>query len=401
MVSKAPRRSRVRVAAPTYPRVDEDDPGCAPTGKASDSDTLRFRLTVECAPVGIAHVRPDGRWLWVNDCLCSLIGYSREELLCRTFQDITHPDDLAADLAQVQEALGGERATYAMDKRYLRKDGAVVWARLTVTLVRDAEGRPEYFIAIIEDITERKRLEEEHAHLWSVVGHEISTPLTSLKARAQLLRRQLAGQHVVAEATQAHLAGIERAVSQLERQALDLRVAARADQGSFTLELTRCDLVALCAQAVEAEQLAEDGREIRLEAPAAPIYVDADADRLGQVLTNLLTNAVKYSPADRPVTVSVGHTGDLATVAVLDEGTGIPAEAIPRLFGRFYRVPGIEARGGGGASLGLGLYIARTIVERHAGTLTVESSPGVGSTFRVTLPRAAEGEWPDRDDGGS
>jgi PAS domain S-box-containing protein len=120
----------------------------------------RFRGTFENAAVGIAHVGLDGHWLRVNDRLCEITGYSHEELLMRTFQDITHPDDLEADLTSVRQVLAGEIATYAMEKRYLRKDGGIVWVTLTVSLVRKPSGKPDYFISVVEDITPRKQAEE-------------------------------------------------------------------------------------------------------------------------------------------------------------------------------------------------------------------------------------------------
>jgi PAS domain S-box-containing protein len=120
----------------------------------------RFRHTFENAAVGIAHVGLDGHWLRVNDRLCEITGYSHEELRARTFQDITHPDDLEADLTAVRQVLAGEIATYAMEKRYIRKDGGIVWINLTVSLVRQPSGEPDHFISIVEDITLRKQAEE-------------------------------------------------------------------------------------------------------------------------------------------------------------------------------------------------------------------------------------------------
>ena len=118
------------------------------------------RATFEQAAVGIAHVGIDGRWLRVNDKLCAIVGYSREELLQLTFQDITHIDDLGKDLGHMHQVLSGEIKTYSMEKRYLRKDGSTVWANLTVSLVHAAGGEPRHFIAVVEDITGRKRVEE-------------------------------------------------------------------------------------------------------------------------------------------------------------------------------------------------------------------------------------------------
>lgn len=118
------------------------------------------RATFDQAAVGIAHVGTDGRWLRVNDKLCAIVGYSREELLQLTFQDITHPDDLEVDLGYMRQVLSGRIETYSIEKRYVRKDRSLVWINLTVSLVRTAAGEPRHFISVVEDITDRKRAEE-------------------------------------------------------------------------------------------------------------------------------------------------------------------------------------------------------------------------------------------------
>ncbi len=128
----------------------------------------RFRATFEQAAVGIAHVSPQGRFLRINQKFCDIVGYTRAEMLARTFQDITYPDDLEVDLDYVRQVLDGEIATYSMVKRYIRKDGTVVWVNLTVALVRDSAGAPDYFISVVEDITARHRAEEESRLLQSI-----------------------------------------------------------------------------------------------------------------------------------------------------------------------------------------------------------------------------------------
>jgi PAS domain S-box-containing protein len=120
----------------------------------------RFQATFEQAAVGIAHMSPEGRFLRVNKKFCDIVGYSEDEMLGLTFQDITHPDDLDADLEYVRQVLDREIETYSMDKRYYRKDGATVWVNLTVSLVFDRGGSPNYFVSVIKDISERKLAEE-------------------------------------------------------------------------------------------------------------------------------------------------------------------------------------------------------------------------------------------------
>ncbi|MEF3696079.1 ATP-binding protein [Desulfolutivibrio sp.] len=119
----------------------------------------RFEATFEQAAVGLAHVAPDGRWLRVNRKLCDILGYGLDELRRKTFQEVTHPDDLEADVAHVARLLSGEIPSYAMEKRYVRADGGTVWVQLTVSLVRDDAGRPDYFISVVEDIDRRKGVE--------------------------------------------------------------------------------------------------------------------------------------------------------------------------------------------------------------------------------------------------
>jgi PAS domain S-box-containing protein len=128
-------------------------------GDALRASEDRFEATFEQAAVGIALVATDGHWLRVNRKLCEIVGYTPDELMTKTFQDITHPDDLEADLGQVRRMLAREIDSYAMEKRCLHKNGGIVWINLTVTLIWRADGTPDYFISVIEDITARKQAE--------------------------------------------------------------------------------------------------------------------------------------------------------------------------------------------------------------------------------------------------
>jgi PAS domain S-box-containing protein len=129
----------------------------------------QFRATFEQAAVGIAHVGTQGHWLRVNQKLCDIVGYSRQELLDRTFHDLTHPDDLETELYYLRQFLGGELKTYRMEKRYIHRSGSHLWINLTVSLVSASSGAPKYFIYVVEDITERKRSELALSHLAAIV----------------------------------------------------------------------------------------------------------------------------------------------------------------------------------------------------------------------------------------
>ncbi|WP_144241177.1 PAS domain-containing hybrid sensor histidine kinase/response regulator [Fimbriimonas ginsengisoli] len=143
----------------------------------------RFRGTFEAAPIGIAHVGLDGSWLRINDALCRIVGYTREELLGRTFGDITHPDDLEADWALAKSVAAGEIPTYSMEKRYIRSDGSLVWVNLTVSMLRDERGEPVHYVSIVEDISERKQtaeaLQESEDHFRFMVDSNLQVPWTA------------------------------------------------------------------------------------------------------------------------------------------------------------------------------------------------------------------------------
>ncbi len=150
---------------------------------------MRLRATFEHVPVGIAQVGPDGCWLWVNRHLADILGYSQRELLALTFQDVTHSDDLDADLEQYQRTLAGELSSYRIEKRYIRKDGSPVWINLTVSLVRE-EGQPDYFVCVIEDISRRRQAEDEIRRLNMELERQVRESTAELERQTEALREQ-------------------------------------------------------------------------------------------------------------------------------------------------------------------------------------------------------------------
>ena len=218
----------------------------------------------------------------------------------------------------------------------------------------------------------------------SVAAHELKTPLTSLLGQAQLLQRRMSrdGAHDVRQ--QVGAAVIVSQARRLDRMISALLDIGRIEQGRLSLERAPLDLCALARGVVEEVQPTIERHVVRCELPDAPLVVDGDALRLEQVVQNLVSNAVKYSPGGGEVVVRVSHSGGEARVSVTDTGIGIPADALPQLFTRFYRAPNVEDRRITG--MGVGLYVVKEIVTLHGGTVGVTSAEGQGSTFTFTLP---------------
>jgi len=228
----------------------------------------------------------------------------------------------------------------------------------------------------------------------AVAAHELRTPVTALLANTQLLlRRAERGAGLGERDTRAvrAIGALGERVAALVERLLDL---ARIEQGRLVMRLAPLDLAAFAAEVVESHRPTFTQHTVALERPAGPVPVRGDEERLTQMLGNLLSNAATYSPAGTTVAVRVARDGDTVLLEVRDEGAGIPSEALPRLFERFYRAPDSDLTYTGG--LGLGLYLAKEIVERHGGTITAASAEGRGSVFTVRLPaleaaRAEEG----------
>jgi|RhiMethySRZTD1v2_1073278.scaffolds.fasta_scaffold02643_9 PAS domain S-box-containing protein len=366
--------------------------------RAWAEDTLRasearFRATFENAAVGIAHVAVDGRWLRVNDRLCEIVGYSREQLLAgMTFQDITHPEDLDIDLELVRQVLSGERQTYSLDKRYFRANGSIVWVTLTVSLLRAPDGAPVHFISFIEDITSRKRAEEalreadqRKDEFLALLAHELRNPLAPIRTSVGLMRARPTDDPVLMRCREV----IDRQVSHMARLLDDLLDVSRLSRGQLTLQRKVVGLREILDAAIEASMplIVQQGQELAIESIDESITLDADAARLTQVFGNLLNNAAKYSASGSGIQVSVRREENVVDVTVQDRGMGIAPEMLERVFDLFTQADAAQAHAPGG--LGIGLSLARRLVEMHDGTIVAASGGlGHGSEFTVRLPIA-------------
>jgi PAS domain S-box-containing protein len=333
------------------------------------------------APCGYHSLDPHGVFLRINDTELKWLGYKREEIVGRKkFPDLLPPEGLK----QFEEAFAGfKRRGWVRDLEFelVRKDGTRLPIVINSVAVYNDAGEYVMSRSTVFDNTDRKALERMKDEFISMVGHELRTPLTSMRTALGLLA---SGRLHEAPEKSRQLLGI--AIEETDRLArlvsemLDLQ---RLELGRFRLHLQECDAAHLVHQAVDALEPVAEKAGLRLEVSAQPVPLRADPDRIVQVLTNLMANAVKFAPAGTAVRVSSEPREAEAVLRVADEGPGIPPAERGRIFERFRQAHSdIRTRGG----MGLGLYICRGIVEQHGGRIGVESAPGQGSTFWFTLP---------------
>jgi PAS domain S-box-containing protein len=354
----------------------------------------RFRQSFQFAGIGMALVGLDGRWLQVNPAVCQILGYAAEELFTKTFQDITHPDDLRNDLALLRQLVVGERSFYQMEKRYIHRDGRVVWGRLTVTLVRQASGTPVHFVSQIEDIGGRKELEENLARardeavaaarlkseFLANMSHEIRTPMNGVLGMTRLLMETKLGQEQ-RRMGQVVLSSAENLLTIID----DILDFSKIEAGKMRIDPHGFDLVKLVRETTEllSAQAKAKGVELVCETgPEKSCGLAGDSGRIRQVLTNLLGNALKFTAQGRVEVVLRlgaeigGHRRFSLTVS--DTGIGMSPEVQARLFQPFMQAePGGRKYGG----TGLGLAICRQLVELMGGRIGSESGEGAGSRF--------------------
>jgi PAS domain S-box-containing protein len=367
------------------------------TGRRQLEQQLRYsecklRSLVESNIFGMVVVDLDGRIYEFNDRYARMVGCSRDELSTGTFNwlQFVPPEDHEA-LGQAMATVLSTGAVPPYERGYLCKDGSRVPALVAATLL-DQERR--HVLAVILDISEQKAAERRKQEFLSMVSHELRTPLTSIMGLVDLALMQLELRpSSLAPEAETLIAQIEkvlqRASGQVEietRLVEELLEVSRLEMHKFELSMQWENLVMIVQETVANQQQAARPRQIELVLPPDEvILVLVDAGRIGQVLTNYLTNALKYAPIEQVVSVRLEVAGSIARVSVRDHGPGLTPEQQQRVWERFYQVasPGHQGTDGG---LGLGLAISRAIIEQHHGQVGVESAPGQGSTFWFTVP---------------
>lgn len=345
---------------------------------------LRFSQAFNYAPIGMALVSLTGEWLKVNLSLCNLLGYAEQEFLGKTFQDLTYPEDLELDLQQMYLLINGTGDNYSIEKRYFHKDGHIIWALLSVSIVRDEKKCPQYFVSQIKDITERKRsmqiIKTQNERLLNfahIVSHNIRSYASNIKMLTDMA---------------IHEENLD------EKGALLEMLNKSADSLLTTLEELN-EVVKLHDTQIEYRRKIYLKKEIEkvisilsalIKKSNTHIQIAIDNDftvfysttYLESLFVNLITNSIKYKHSDRDpcIVIAAETTNDQTLITVSDNGIGIDLNLHGhKLFGMyktFHNNP--DARG-------MGLFLVKNQIEAMGGTIVAESIPNEGTTFKVII----------------
>jgi len=338
----------------------------------------RLRAVWESATDAIALSNPDGLVLAANPAYYRLLGREPEQVIGQSFALIFPSEQRQQAAEQYRAVFGSEEHIPLIEAIIQRADGSEVPVEARYGFVLQ-DGRRVAMVSMIRDISERRALERLQREFISIVGHELRNPLSSLRGYAQLMKRRQ-------EYSERAVDVIVQQTDRLDRLIRDLTDMSRLEAGHLALEPLPMDLVDLVYACAEQARGQAEGHKIRVDGPDAPIVGTWDRDRLAEVVSNLLSNALKYSPDGGEVVVRVEESDGTARVSVRDHGIGMLPSQLPQVFDRFYRIRETASTASG---LGLGLFICRSLIEAHGGRIWAESDgPGQGSTFRFTLPLA-------------
>ena len=372
----------------------------------------RFRNALEYAPIGMAIVSPEGKWLKVNAALCETLGYSAAELERLTLQDITFPDDREADRVHLEKILRGEIGSYQIERHYLRKDGQTIWALLTVSLVRDEQGDPIHFVAQMLDITERKRLETElrqlneslekrvaeevarnreqdlilnqQARLAATgqmihnIAHQWKQPISALSIILSNLKDDFQFRELTPDALDDTLKQARRVLQNMTGTIDDFCNFFRPDRAATTFDVAQAveDALAIMSATLKNHRI----EVVRSLAPGLKAH--GYPNQFAHAVLNLISNAKEVidqrTPPNGRVEIRLGEENGMAQLTVQDNGGGIATDVLPKLFDPYFTTKA--------AGSGIGLYMTKMIIERNFnGTIEVRNQDD-GALFTLSLP---------------
>jgi two-component system CheB/CheR fusion protein len=352
-----------------------------------------FRALFELAAVGCAMVdHTTGRILRANAQFSTITGFTLDELLSMTIAEITHPEDRERDRVTLSELSAGVRNHWTTEKRYIRKDGSVVWVLVNGALVRDSRGRPDHAIAHAVDISSRRDAEQEAREanrlkdeFLATLSHELRTPLNVVAGWVRLLGNTPSTQ---SSDMRRGWPVLERNVDALRRLTDDLLGMSDVLAGRIFVQRQPVLIDRLLSEIADSLEIPAQSKRLVINTQfGSGAVVQGDESRLRQVFWNIVSNALKFTPQDGAVNLSTVFDGTHVVVEIADTGIGIAPSFLPHVFDKFRQEDGTHTREHSG--LGLGLAIARQFVDLHGGTITAASpGRGGGSSFVVRIPAA-------------
>ncbi len=346
----------------------------------SREDQERFRTIFEYSRLANKVISPKLKILQVNMALVNLLGYDvKEDIIGSHILDYSPPGDHKHWISLQEQLWQKETPFFCLETRLIKKDGALIWCRVTSILFPDESGTLGY--TIIEDISEQHQLKLHKEEFISIASHELKTPITSLKANLQLMSRILKTETNIPERFVKMTENAERHATKLSFLVSDLLSSTKIEQGQLSLKKTEFilkDLVDECCSHIRLEG------KYHIHYRSSPLFtLFADRDKIDQVLVNLVNNAVKYAAESFEIVVDAKHIKGTTRVSVSDKGKGIEPGNMGNLFDRYFRLAKDNNRTSG---LGMGLYISAEIIRLHGGEMGVESELGTGTTFWFTIP---------------
>ena len=349
----------------------------------------QLELITDALPVLIAYIDDRQRYRYNNRTYETWYGKPRSSLQGLPMKELVGEDNYQKMLPYVEMALAGKEVSF--ETKPTAENGSSYWMSATYIPDLDVSGEVKGFFSMIEDITERKAVEQMKSEFVSIASHEMRTPLTSIHGVIKLLCAGRLGELSESGSKMADMA--LRNSDRLVHLVSDILDLERMESGRDEITKTTCDSAKLIQQAMDTVSTMATEQKITLETNAESIKFSGDCDRLTQTLTNLLSNAIKFSPEHSKV--AIGCTGARSAIAsrlqddkilfsVTDKGRGIPTDKLETIFERFQQVDASDSRKKGGT--GLGLAICRHIIEQHDGEIWVDSVYGQGSTFYFSIP---------------
>jgi PAS domain S-box-containing protein len=369
----------------------------------------RFRKIFESGPLGIAVLNTSANFVRVNEALCQMTGFSEEEMLQLSCNDLTHPDYQQKSAKLAEGLIAGKYSSFKLEKRYLKKNGLVFWVNMTLTAIRNPEGEPLYIIGMYENITDRKLVEEElqnhrdhleelvakrteelsithnkamHYEKLSAVGklaasvaHEFNNPLYGICNVLNKVQRNISLDEKHKGFVDLAIRECER-VTELTRKLQDFNRPSSGIPEYMDLHLALDDMIGLMDK-----QLQERKIKLTKNYSSTLPLVEAVPDQIRQVILNLLQNAGEAVGGEAgEIVITTDHDDDVATINFQDNGSGIASENIKNIFDPFFTTKSTVK------GTGLGLSTSYGIIMTHQGKIETKSLPGQGSEFTVTLP---------------